>query len=51
MEKLKVGRKRIPDEEKKRLASVYVTLAEKKKIVEKYGSLTAAVKSEILPKI
>lgn len=48
MEKLKPGRKTIPEADKKKLASVYLTDAEKKAIIEKYGSVTAAVKKEIL---
>jgi hypothetical protein len=47
----KRGRKKIGEEEKVILVSVYLKRADKKLIVEKYGSVTNAVKEEILPKL
>jgi hypothetical protein len=49
MEKLKPGRKRIPDEQRAKLVSAYLTDADKKAIVKKYGSLTKAVKALVIP--
>ena len=43
--------KKIGEEEKVILVSVYLKRADKKLIVEKYGSVTNAVKEEILPKL
>jgi hypothetical protein len=47
----KRGRKKIGEEEKVILVSVYLKRADKKLIVEKYGSVTNAVKEEVLPKL
>jgi len=46
----KRGRKPLGDE-KLILISVYLKKEEKQKIVEKYGSVTNAVRKEILPKL
>ena len=46
----KRGRKPLGDE-KVILVSVYLKKEEKQKIVEKYGSVTNAVREEILPKL
>lgn len=47
----KRGRKKLNEEEKVVLVSVYLKKADKKFIVEKYGSVTNAVKEEVLPKL
>lgn len=47
----KRGRKKLNEEEKVVLVSVYLKKADKKLIVEKYGSVTNAVKEEVLPKL
>lgn len=47
----KRGRKPLDKEEKVILVSVYLKKADKEKIVEKYGSVTNAVKEEVLPKL
>jgi hypothetical protein len=49
MEKMKPGRKRIPDEQRAKLVSAYLTDADKKAIVKKFGSLTKAVKALVIP--
>jgi len=46
----KRGRKPLGDK-KLILVSVYLKKEEKQKIVEKYGSVTNAVREEILPKL
>lgn len=46
----KRGRKPLGDE-KLILVSVYLKKEEKQKIVEKYGSVTNAVREEVLPKL
>jgi hypothetical protein len=51
MEKLKPGRKKIPDEQRAKLVSAYLTDAHKKAIVQKFGSLTKAVKMLIVPQL
>ena len=51
MEKLKPGRKKIPDSERAKLVSAYLTDAHKKAIVQKFGSLTKAVKALIIPNL
>ena len=43
-EKLKPGRKPLPDDQKRKLVSAYLTNAEKELIISKFGSLTNAVK-------
>ncbi len=47
----KRGRKKLGEDEKVILVSVYLKKADKKLIVEKYGSVTNAVKEEVLPKL
>jgi hypothetical protein len=47
----KRGRKKLNEEEKVVLVSVYLKKADKKLIVETYGSVTNAVKQEVLPKL
>lgn len=49
--KPKRGRTKLPENQKKRLVSAYLTDQEKNLILIKYGSLTNAVKGEILPKL
>jgi hypothetical protein len=51
MEKLKPGRKPLPPEQKRALVAAFLTKAEKELIINKYGSLSHAVKHEILSKI
>lgn len=52
MEEIKKrGRKKLNEEEKVVLVSVYLKKADKKSIVERYGSVTNAVKQEVLPKL
>lgn len=51
MEKLKPGRKPLPEDQKKVLVSAYMTKEHKSLIVNKYGSLSNAVVQEILSKI
>lgn len=51
MEKLKPGRKKIPDSERAKLVSAYLTDAHKAAIVKKFGSLTKAVKALIIPNL
>lgn len=50
MEAKKRGRKPLGDE-KVILVSVYLKKTDKKKIVEKYGSVTNALKEEVIPKL
>jgi len=47
----KRGRKPLDKEEKAILVSVYLKKGDKEKIVEIYGSVTNAIKQEILPKL
>lgn len=47
----KRGRKKLNEEEKVVLVSVYLKKADKKLIVETYGSVTNAVKQEVLLKL
>lgn len=51
MEKLKPGRKPLPENEKKVLVSAYVTKRDKELIIKHFGNLSNAVVHEILPKI
>tara|TARA_R110000868_G_C10794069_1_gene756562 strand:+ start:835 stop:1014 length:180 start_codon:yes stop_codon:yes gene_type:complete len=51
MEKQKPGRKKIPDDQKVKMVSAYINDKEKKAILKKYGSLTAAIKEVVLPKL
>jgi hypothetical protein len=51
MEKKKCGRKPMAENEKVMLISVYLKKEDKLKIVEKYGSVTNALKEEVLPRI
>ena len=51
MEPKKRGRKPKTEDEKVILVSVYIKKSEKELIVEKYGSVTKAVKKEIFPKL
>lgn len=48
--KPKVGRTKLPDNQKKRLVSAYLTDKEKNLILAKYGNLSNAVRAEILEK-
>jgi|694.fasta_scaffold104531_2 hypothetical protein len=47
----KRGRKKINEEEKVILVSVYLKKSDKKLIVDAYGSVTNAVKQEVLSKL
>jgi len=49
MQKRKPGRKPIPDDQKKKARNVYLTDAEKKKVLDKHDSLTAAILTTIKP--
>jgi len=49
--KPKRGRTKLPDNQRKKLVSAYLTDQEKNLILAKFGSLTNAVRSEILPKL
>jgi hypothetical protein len=49
--KPKRGRTKVPENQRKRLVSAYLTDDEKNLILAKYGSLTNAVREEILPKL
>ncbi len=51
MEKQKPGRKKIPDDQKVKMVSAYINDKQKKAILKKYGSLTAAIKEVIIPKL
>ena len=51
MIKPKRGRTKVPDNQRKKLMSAYLTDEEKNLILTKYGSLTNAVRTEILPKL
>jgi hypothetical protein len=51
MEKKKRGRKPLSENDKVMLVSVYIKKEDKIKIVEKYGSVTMAIKEEIIPKL
>lgn len=44
----KRGRKPIPTSEKVKLCSVYLRDEDKKAIIKQYGSITKAIKSQIL---
>lgn len=49
--KPKRGRTKLPENQKKRLVSAYLTDEEKNLILAKYGNLSNAVRHEILVKI
>ena len=49
--KPKRGRTKVPDNQRKKLMSAYLTDEEKNLILTKFGSLTNAVRTEILPKL
>ena len=49
--KPKRGRTKLPENQRKKLVSAYLTEAEKNLILAKYGSLSNAVRHEILPKL
>lgn len=49
--KPKVGRTKVPENQRKKLVSAYLTDEEKSLILTKYGSLSNAVRLEILEKI
>ena len=51
MEKLKPGRKPLPEDKKKVLVSAYVTKEQKALIIKHFGNLSNAVVKEVLPKI
>lgn len=51
MEKLKPGRKPLPEDEKKVLVSAYVTKRDKELIIKHFGNLSNAVNTIILPRI
>ena len=51
MEKLKPGRKPLPAEQKRHLVAAFLTKQEKELIINAYGSLSNAVRMEILVKI
>lgn len=44
------GAPKKPENKKVKVAFVYVTTGEKKKIDSKYGNITKAIRSEVLPK-
>lgn len=48
--KPKVGRTKVPENQRKKLVSAYLTDLEKNLILAKYGNLTNAVRTEILEK-
>ena len=49
--KPKVGRTKVPENQRKRLVSAYLTDEEKNLILAKYGNLSNAVRGELLPKL
>jgi len=49
--KAKIGRTKVPENQRKKLMSAYLTDEEKQLILAKFGNLTNAVREEILPKI
>jgi hypothetical protein len=49
--KPKVGRTKVPENQRKKLVSAYLTDLEKNLILAQYGNLTNAVRTEILEKI
>lgn len=51
MEKLKPGRKPLPAEQKRHLVAAFLTKQEKELIISAYGSLSNAVRMEILVKL
>jgi hypothetical protein len=51
MESKKRGRKPKPNSEKVKMCSAYLLGKEHKAIIKKYGSLTKAIRLEIIPKI
>ena len=51
MIKPKRGRTKVPENQRKRLVSAYLTDDEKNVILAKFGSLTNAVRGELLPKL
>lgn len=51
MEPKKRGRKKLDENDKVMLASVYLKKEDKQKIIEVYGSVTNAIKEEVLKKL
>ena len=51
MEKLKAGRKPLPHDQKRLLVGAFLTKNEKQLIINQYGSLSHAIRHEILPKL
>ena len=51
MEPKKRGRKKLDENDKVILASVYLKKEDKQKIIEVYGSVTNAIKEEVLKKL
>lgn len=51
MEKLKPGRKPLPPEQKRHLVAAFLTKEEKELIINAYGSLSNAVRTEVLTKL
>lgn len=51
MEPKKRGRKPLKEEDRVIVVSVYLKKEEKDAIIEKYGSVTTAIKEEILPRL
>ena len=51
MEKMKPGRKKIPESDRAKLVSAYLRDTDKAAIVKKYGSLTKAVKLLVIPSL
>ena len=51
MEPKKRGRKKLDENDKVMLVSVYLKKEDKQKIVEVYGSVTNAIKEEVLKKL
>ena len=51
MERQKPGRKKMPEDQRTVMVAAYLTGLEKKAIIKKYGSLTAAIKEVVLPKL
>lgn len=46
-QRAKPGRKKLPEENKRKIVTAYLTDAEKQQIIEKYGSLTKFVKFKL----
>ena len=49
--KQKVGRSKVPENQRKKLVSAYLTDDEKKLILDEFGSLSHAVRVALLPRL